>query len=330
MIDLKNPEVQFVVKAVTQASRLAREIQRKMEGSSLEKSDASPVTIADFSIQALFGHLLEKEFPKDVLVAEEDSSVLRQSGDSRHLKVVMESLKPYLGNVECEQIIRWIDRGTGKSSGRFWVLDPIDGTKGFIRGGQYAVALALIERGEVQLAALGCPELLPSGESELGGTGTLAIAVKGQGSWSRSLLMEGDFRPIKVSRCKTGSDATVLRSFETMHTDAVFTERFMKTLGMHAAPVLMDSQAKYLALACGKSELFFYLTPPANPDFRMHLWDVAPGALIVEEAGGKISDLMGERLNFSRGVTLEDNPGILVTNGVFHAKAVETIRNLLS
>ena len=52
-----------------------------------------------------------------------------------------------------------IDRGGRESGHRFWTLDPIDGTKGFLRGDQYVVALALVVKGEVQIGALACPNL---------------------------------------------------------------------------------------------------------------------------------------------------------------------------
>ena len=59
-----------------------------------------------------------------------------------------------------DQICHWIDRGNASEfSDRFWTLDPIDGTKGFLRGGQYAVCLALIVDGDVKLGVIGCPNL---------------------------------------------------------------------------------------------------------------------------------------------------------------------------
>ena len=59
--------------------------------------------------------------------------------------------------------------------GRYWTLDPIDGTKGFLRGDQYAVALGLIDDGEVILGVLGCPNL-PNSD---GSRGAIFSAVEG-------------------------------------------------------------------------------------------------------------------------------------------------------
>ena len=57
-----------------------------------------------------------------------------------------------------ETVCEWINRGCGEVGPSFWTLDPIDGTKGFLRRDQYAIALAYVVDGVVQLGVLGCPE----------------------------------------------------------------------------------------------------------------------------------------------------------------------------
>jgi 3'(2'), 5'-bisphosphate nucleotidase len=81
-----------------------------------------------------------------------------------------------------KQVLSSIDCGAhqGGAKGRFWTLDPIDGTKGFLRGEQFAVCLALIVDGQVQLGVLGCPNL---GVEKNGSKGALYVAVKGQGAF---------------------------------------------------------------------------------------------------------------------------------------------------
>lgn len=78
-----------------------------------------------------------------------------------------------------------IDRGnyTGGRTGRFWTLDPIDGTKGFLRGDQYAVCLALIDNGQVQVGVLGCPNLPRSLAREDQEVGCIYASVRGQGAF---------------------------------------------------------------------------------------------------------------------------------------------------
>ena len=66
----------------------------------------------------------------------------------------------------------------------FWCLDPIDGTKGFLRGGQYAVCLALVVDSVVEIGVIGCPNLPFADVAALAtpGEGSIFVAVRGQGS----------------------------------------------------------------------------------------------------------------------------------------------------
>ena len=80
----------------------------------------------------------------------------------------------------------------------------------------------------------------------------------------------------------------------------------------------MDSQAKYAVLAAGGGEVLLRLLSPSRPDYREKIWDQAAGSIVITEAGGRISDLDGQPLNFSLGRTLANNRGILATNGPLH------------
>ena len=110
--------------------------------------------------------------------------------------------------------------------------------------------------------------------------------------------------------------AKVIRSFESGHSNNDLTKDFVTTLKTQTSPWLMDSQTKYLALAAGFGDVLFYLLPPNGLDYRWKIWDVAPGALVVQEAGGRVSDLDGNPLDFSCGERLAHNSGILVSNGL--------------
>ena len=68
MIDLDHPEIGFTVGALKEAAQLAQKIQREMAPTALTKEDKSPVTVADFAVQALMGRSLEMAFPEDSLV----------------------------------------------------------------------------------------------------------------------------------------------------------------------------------------------------------------------------------------------------------------------
>jgi 3'(2'), 5'-bisphosphate nucleotidase len=330
-------EIQFAIDAVRQASQLVAQIQSEMVTRALVKDDRSPVTVADFASQALIASQLFERFPNDLLVGEEGADALRNPGGAETLAQVTAFLAGKRANVTPELVCDWIDRGAADPwsraiSGipeRFWTLDPIDGTKGFLRGDQYAVALALLENGKVQLGVLGCPNLENGYQSRSGGSGSLQVAVRGQGSWTASLLDEGaDFTPLSVSHRQNPKEARLLRSYESGHTNVNKTDELVDVLEVSADPVRMDSQAKYAVLASGHGDLLLRMLSPKQPDYKEKIWDQAAGSLIVEEAGGRVTDLHGRALDFTTGRTLSSNRGVLASNGYLHARVLEGLRKI--
>ncbi len=317
MIDLDHPEIGFAVGALKEAAQLAKRIQREMAPTALTKEDKSPVTVADFAVQALLGRSLEMAFPEDTLVAEEDSATLRGTPQQEIQNQVLESIAHSVPDATLEQVYQWIDRGGKEFGHRFWTLDPIDGTKGFLRSDQYAVALALVVKGEVQIGALACPNL---------GGGCLIIAVRGQGCWRTHLTGPEGFEKLRVSACEDPAQARLLRSFEAEHTNLGQMDELMQAIGVSAQPVLMDSQAKYAVLAEGTGDLLFRLLSPTYPDYREKIWDQAAGSLVIEEAGGRITDLDGKGLDFSVGPLLTQNRGVVASNGHLHEAALKALR----
>jgi len=317
MIDLDHPEIGFAVGALKEAAQLAKTIQREMAPAALTKEDQSPVTVADFAVQALLGRSLEMAFPEDTLVAEEDSATLRSAQQQGIQDQVLESVAHSVPEATSEKVYQWIDRGGKESGHRFWALDPIDGTKGFLRGDQYAVALALVVKSEVQIGALACPNLEG---------GSLIIAVRGQGCWRTPLTGPEGFEKLRVSACEDPAQARLLRSFEAEHTNVGQMDALMRAMEVRAQPVLMDSQAKYAVLAEGTGDLLFRLLSPAYPNYREKIWDQAAGSLVIEEAGGRITDLDGKPLDFSVGPLLNQNRGVVASNGHLHEAALKALR----
>ena len=120
----------------------------------------------------------------------------------------------------------------------------------------------------------------------------------------------------------------MLRSFEAGHTNVGQIDQFADTLGIRAAPVLMDSQAKYAVLAAGKGDLILRLLSADQPDYREKAWDQAAGSLVVEEAGGRATDLDGRPFDFSAGRVLVNNHGVVVSNGHLHEAALRALREI--
>ena len=322
------PELQFALEAVRQASLLVKQIQKEQATLALTKDDLSPVTVADFASQALVGKLLDERFPYDVLVAEEDAAALRTPAE----EVALAKVKYYVGTrnpgTTADQVLAWIDRGGQETAASYWTLDPIDGTKGFLRGDQYAVALALVVRGEVQVGVLGCPNLSRGARLDPGGPGSLVYAVRGEGAWTTPLENPGEADRLHVSDTYDPSQARMLRSFESGHTNIGQIDHLAAALKVGVEPVRMDSQPKYAVLAAGAGELYLRLLSPAKPDYREKIWDQAAGSILVEEAGGRVTDLHNTPLDFTQGRMLTRNRGLLATNGLLHQATLEGLRTV--
>ena len=86
----------------------------------------------------------------------------------------------------------------------------------------------------------------------------------------------------------------------------------------------MDSQAKHVTVAAGVNDLLMRFPPDAS--FHDAIWDQAAGALLVEEAGGRVTDLSGRPLDFTAGPRLLRNDGVLVSNGRLHRAALDAIQ----
>ena len=262
------------------------------------------------------------------LVAEEDAHALRASEAEATLNTVTKFVRRFLIEATPQAVCDWIDRGNGQPDDRFWALDPVDGTKGFLRREQYAVALAYLVEGSVQVGALACPNLTDAQSPEPGGPGSLIVAVRGHGAWV-SPLDGGDFRRLRVSQRDDPGQARLLRSVESGHTNVGRIGTLIETLRVEAEPVLMDSQAKYAVLAAGRGDLLFRLLSSKQPDYRERIWDQAAGSLVVEEAGGRITDLFGKPLDFTAGKTLANNRGVMASNGHLHEAALAALREAL-
>ena len=315
-----SPEVQFAVDAVREASLLARRIQREMVTAALTKVDRSPVTVADFAVQALIARRLAERLPGSELIGEEQADALRLEEGVAALDHVTEFVRLAIDDATPEEVCGLIDRGSGEPSRRFWTLDPIDGTKGFLRRDQYAIALALVTDGRVELGVLGCPDLTNADSPGVGGPGSIIVASRGAGAWTQPLEEGGNicWQKLAVSSRTLPAEARLLRSVEKSHTNTDEIGQLVSRLGVSAPPVAMDSQAKYSVLAAGSGDVLLRLLSPSRPDYREKIWDHGAGSVVVTEAGGRVSDLDGRSLDFSQGRTLAKNRGILATNGHLH------------
>jgi 3'(2'), 5'-bisphosphate nucleotidase len=152
--------LEAAIEAVRRAALVTARVQSALDDvRAMTKDDASPVTVADLASQAVVASLLADTLGEPlVLVGEEDSDFLRKPEHATHLEATLEAARVALPELTTTEMLAAIDMGNGKPTpDGFWTLDPIDGTKGFLRGQQYAIALAWIERGRPTLAVMGCP-----------------------------------------------------------------------------------------------------------------------------------------------------------------------------
>ncbi len=314
-MSLYKQEKQIAIEAVQQAAVLCVAVQTDLvQVDSLAKQDKSPVTIADFGAQALVCRHIKKAFPQDPIVGEEDSADLQQPDNADKLAQVTHYVQKTQSAATSEAICQWIDAGNSSVAPRFWTVDPIDGTKGFLRNQQYAVALALIEHGAVQVAALACPGL---DNPHKQGVGTLFVAVRGQGSF-QAPLTGGEFSQIQVASAEDADGLRFVESVEAAHGDHQLQQELAQAVGISQPSLRMDSQAKYGAVARGDAALYLRMPNNKYPDYREKIWDHAAGSLIVEEAGGRVTDKNGKILDFTSDYKMHDNRGAIVSNGAIH------------
>jgi len=342
-------ELQIAQLAVQRASILTKKVFETKAKGTVDKNDKSPVTIGDFGAQALIIAALRHNFPDDEIVAEEEAAQLRENDELKNTiwELVketklddQESEGSLLGGAvkDADDMLELLDRGqsAGGNKGRIWTIDPIDGTKGFLRGGQYAVCLGLMEDGDVKVGVLGCPNLPVDDQAPLTadigteGHGVLFSAILGQGATSRALTTGSlaDSKPISMKAISNLADATFCESVEAGHSAHGDQANIASKLGITKPSVRMDSQAKYGSIARGAGDI--YLRLPVKATYQEKIWDHAAGDLIVREAGGEVTDIHGKRLDFGVGRTLANNKGVVAAPKAAHAQVLSVVQEVLN
>ncbi len=174
------------------------------------------------------------------------------------------------------------------------------------------------------LGVLGCPAFPADQGHE---PGAIFYGVRGEGAFRKS-LGGGDPVSISTDQHSRPEEVRFCESVESAHAAHDVHAEISGELGITAPPFRMDSQAKYAAVASGMASI--YLRLPRSESYREKIWDHAAGAVIVIEAGGRVTDFSGAPLGFSAGRTLADNVGIVATNGPLHDRVLEAIQAVRS
>ena len=189
-----------------------------------------------------------------------------------------------------------------KTGARVWIIDPIDGTRGFaMKNGEFSVMVGLVIAGEIEVAVVGEPA-----------RARITFASRGKGCWVR----HGNSDAIKCQVTTTGkmADATLVQSHvKPGRPDPVVTAfQPAKCVETYSAGV------KLAMVARGEVDLY------VNTYSQFADWDICAGHHLVVEAGGKVSELSGRPVTYGKPGYAQKG-GLLATNGVLHPEAISLL-----
>ncbi|GER53015.1 3'(2'),5'-bisphosphate nucleotidase-like protein [Striga asiatica] len=355
--------LQAAVDVVERACRLCVDVQKSLfanDGNIVEKLDQTPVTIADFGVQALVSLEMGKLFPSIPLVAEEDSGFVRKNNlVDAVVQVVNDksSLRDEAFNQD--DVLKAIDRGGkdaylfGREPATYWELKILFASFSSISSmgrDVMEVGLALVVEGEIVLGVMGCPnwqygDSVPEVEGKENTdsrSGIIMISHIGWGTW-RTTLWNAQNSDTKLTHKWTKCLVDSLRNVHearfcipesqtweslplsiqfnaTTHADNVGENNVL------LLPACCGSLCKYLMVASGRASVFFLR---ARSKSVIRVWDHAVGVICIHEAGGKVTDWKGSKLDLSADQTgrriLYPSGGILVSNDSLHNQILDII-----
>jgi 3'(2'), 5'-bisphosphate nucleotidase len=307
-------ELEPIIDAVRLACELCRRVQSSQAGVN-RKSDASPVTIADYGAQALLCRAIRRHFPEEAVIAEEGGEAFLSVPRAEREQVVR-LVGQLLGErVVEEDFVRWLDHGRGVRADRTWVIDPIDGTEGFIHRRTYAVCVGTLVEGEPVDGIIGAPV------SPLDEGGTLFFTHEGGSAWAEPL--DGSQpRALRVSDREDPASIRVVESYIMGRRSREIADRVYAAAGIDARRIKRyDGMLKYALVAAGAAELF--IRGPRDIQKNPHkIWDHVAGAALVKAAGGQVTRLDGHEVDFSQGRELRGTLGLIASNGRIHRHIV--------
>lgn len=235
-------------------------------------SFAEPVTVADREASRIIVDALTKQFPDDGVLSEEEHDVI----DLR------------------------LDRE------RVWIVDPIDGTSGFIKkDGDFAVQIGLADKGEPVVGVV----LLPAHN-------ILYSAAKGTGAF-----IEHDTR--EQMHASTTTDISKMNLAVSRNHRSPKMSRIVKEFGFKSEVQRGSVGLKVGLIAERACDAYIHLSP------RTKLWDTCAPQIILEEAGGRLTDLWGKKYRYDIS-DVQNWGGIVATNGIVHEQIIQRLQPLLT
>ena len=238
-----------------------------------------PVTQADRAVNELIVRALREEFPEDGILAEESVDT---------------------------------DRRIGRA--RVWMIDPIDGTKGFIAGtGDFAVQIGLAVGGRAALGILYAPA-----------TDVLYWAARGHGAWVVRPTSEAD-ESVKAERLSVTAEAELgrMRLAESRSHRGPRMESVVNVLGVRAEVRSHSVGIKVGLLIEKQADLYIHLSPKTKQ------WDTCAPEAVLAEAGGRMTDVFGGPMLYNTPDVLNRN-GLVASNGAAHEEVIARLGPLLA
>jgi 3'(2'), 5'-bisphosphate nucleotidase len=306
--------------AVRQAVELIRRVRAQLPAYN-HKGSNDPVTIADYASQALLLRAFSRVFPNDAIMAEEYSEQFLSLVAPDLRSAVVSLLADILNEPVTEaDVLRWLDHGRSLTGERLWTVDPIDGTRGYVAGRRYSVAISLLVNYQVTAGLLACPEY-PNTTGE-----GLLLYTTADGAYAESLT-SGIRRRIHVSEESDPRHMHIVESRDSVDIDSALVRPVLDAAGVTIPPVdFVDGQDKYAMVAAGDVEA--YIRPIRPIERPQSIWDHAPGVALVQAAGGLVTDLEGNPLDFSRGRTLP-TIGVIAAGKPAHEQLMQAVRSQL-
>jgi 3'(2'), 5'-bisphosphate nucleotidase len=262
-------EMEVALEAAERAGRALR--QRYARFKVIPDAPAEISTEADRESQEIILGHINHAFPEDALCAEEETATLASVA------------------------------ATGP---RLWIVDPIDGTRGFARkNGEFSVMIAFVEEGHIAVGVVTQPA-----------TERLTYAVRGNGCW-RCDGAQGTLVPCRVSTVADLTKATLTQSHSRPGAG-----RSSRVARLNPARIVETYSAgiKLALVARGEADLYL------NTYDAFHDWDICAGHLLVQEAGGKATGLGGEELRYGLAGAWQRH-GLLASNGLLHEAALKAL-----
>ena len=203
----------------------------------------------------------------------QDDSPLTEADMASHHRIVqgLRSLEPMLPILSEEEEVPWDERRHWEA---FWLVDPIDGTKDFIKQtGEFTVNIALIENGVPVMGVVTVP----------------ALGIEYWGTRSSGAFRRKDGETVRLQVVEPPEEKRVVASKNHMNAE---TEAFIESLGSHCL-VQAGSSLKFCRIAEGEADIY----PRVGPTCE---WDTGAAQAVLEAAGGRVLTFEGEPLLYGK------------------------------